>query len=68
MTKQRTAGVRGRELQVNNLLPPNPGRSQRRGQTERDIDEATRYYRTSRGETTNGATSMLYSHSGPALG
>lgn len=67
MAKQRTAEMRGKDLQVNNLLPPNPEEAKRRGQIERDLYEATEYYRTPRGEKPGGATSMLYSHAGPAL-
>lgn len=67
MAKQRTAEMRGGQLRVDNLLPPSPEEAKRRGQTERDVFEATEYYRTPRGEKPHGATSMLFSHTGPAL-
>lgn len=67
MAAQRTTEARGGEIQVNNLLPPNPEEAKRRGQTERDVLEATDYYRTPRGEKANGATSMLYSHASAAM-
>lgn len=43
MAAQRTKEVRGGAVQVNNLLPPNPEEAKRRGQTERDVYEATEY-------------------------
>jgi hypothetical protein len=50
MAKQRKVEMRGGDLQVNNLLPPSPEEAKRLGQTERDLFEATEYYRTPRGE------------------
>lgn len=67
MARQRTAEMRGGDLRVDNLLPPSPEEAKRRGQTERDVYEATEYYRTPRGEKPHGATSMLYSHTNAAL-
>jgi fermentation-respiration switch protein FrsA (DUF1100 family) len=67
MAQQRTAEMRGGAPRVDNLLPPSPEEARKRGQTERDIYEATEYYRTPRGEAAGGATSMLYSHAAAAL-
>lgn len=67
MAAQRTKEARGGILQVNNLLPPSPEEATRLGLTERDVFEATDYYRTPRGEKPHGATSMLYSHASAAL-
>jgi hypothetical protein len=67
MAKQRKVEMRGGDLQVNNLLPPSPEEAKRLGETERDLFEATEYHRTPRGREAEGATSMLYSHGGPAL-
>ncbi|MBV0920308.1 alpha/beta hydrolase [Mycobacteroides chelonae] len=65
---QRTAEARGAALRVNNLLPPNPEQAAKQGITEIDVVEATEYYRTPRGEKSNGATSSLFSHQAVAVG
>ncbi|MGI2260183.1 alpha/beta hydrolase [Shewanella sp. GXUN23E] len=62
MAKQRTAQARGGELQVNELLPPTIEFAKENGLTERDVFEATDYYKTPRGQTDGGATRMLFSH------
>ncbi|NYJ11901.1 hypothetical protein GGI64_002959 [Rhizobium leguminosarum] len=67
MGKQRTAEARGGELQVNELLPPSPDAAKASGMTERDIFEATDYYKTDRGQEPGGAARMLFSHAQKTL-
>ena len=62
MAEQRTKEARGEELQVNELLPPSPEVATELGLTERDVFEATDYYKTSRGQTEGGATKMVFSN------
>lgn len=62
MAAQRTAEARGGELQVNELLPPSPEAAKDAGLTDRDVAEATDYYKTPRGQQPGGWTRMLYSH------
>ncbi|MBB1487328.1 alpha/beta hydrolase [Oceanospirillum sediminis] len=62
MAAQRTLEARGEELQVNELLPPGPEAAVKLGLTERDVSEATDYYKTPRGQQPGGATKMLFSH------
>ena len=62
MATQRTAEARGGELQVNELLPASPQAAKANGLTERDIWEATDYYKTKRGKKPGGATRMVFSH------
>lgn len=62
MASQRTAEARGGKLQVNELLPASPEVAKANGLTERDIWEATDYYKTKRGQKPGGATRMLFSH------
>jgi fermentation-respiration switch protein FrsA (DUF1100 family) len=62
MAEQRTSEARGAELQVNELLPASPEAAQSVGLTERDVFEATDYYKTPRGQKPGGATRMLFSH------
>ncbi|MCB1752143.1 MAG: alpha/beta hydrolase [Gammaproteobacteria bacterium] len=62
MASQRTVEARGGELQVNELLPASPEAAKANGMTERDVWEATDYYKTSRGHKPGGATKMLFSH------
>lgn len=68
MAKQRTAEARGAEHRVDVFLPGSPAEAERLGITDRDVREATDYYRTQRGEKPNGATRALFSRSAPALG
>lgn len=68
MAAQRTKEARGGELQVNELLPASPEAAKKDGQTERDIFEATDYYKTPRGQQPGGATRMLFSHAQNTLG
>ncbi len=67
MATQRTAEARGAELQVNELLPPSPEFAKENGLTERDVFEATDYYKTPRGQSEGGATRMLFSHAQKTL-
>ena len=62
MAAQRTKEARGGELQVNELLPASPEAAQANGLTERDVWEATDYYKTPRGQKPGGATKMVFSH------
>lgn len=67
MAAQRTAEARGAELQVNELLPPSLEFAKENGLTERDVFEATDYYKTPRGQAEGGATRMLFSHAQKTL-
>ncbi|MEH0664373.1 alpha/beta hydrolase [Vibrio scophthalmi] len=67
MAAQRTAEARGSELQINELLPPSVEFAKENGLKERDVFEATEYYKTSRGQTEGGATRMLFSHAQKTL-
>ncbi|ELB2768339.1 alpha/beta hydrolase [Vibrio alginolyticus] len=67
MAAQRTAEARGSELKIDELLPPNIEFAKENGLTERDVFEATEYYKTSRGQTEGGATRMLLSHAQKTL-
>ncbi|WP_240023611.1 alpha/beta hydrolase [Serratia marcescens] len=67
MAAQRTQEARGGELQVNELLPASPQEATAHGLTERDVFEATDYYRTARGQQPGGATRMLFSHAQKTL-
>lgn len=62
MASQRTKEARGGELQVNELLPASPEAATAAGLTERDVFEATDYYKTPRGAAPGGWTRMLFSH------
>ena len=67
MAAQRTAEARGSEMQINELLPPSVEFAKENGLTERDVYEATEYYKTPRGQTEGGATRMLFSHAQKTL-
>ncbi|MDI9109975.1 alpha/beta hydrolase [Serratia marcescens] len=67
MAAQRTLEARGGELQVNELLPASPEAAAAHGLTERDVFEATDYYKTARGQQPGGATRMLFSHAQKTL-
>lgn len=67
MAAQRTREARGATLQVNELLPANPDIARQNGLTERDVFEATDYYRTARGQMPGGATRMVFSHAQKTL-
>lgn len=62
MARQRSAEARGAPLQVNELLPASVEVAEQAGLTERDVFEATDYYKTPRGQQPGGATRMLFSH------
>ena len=67
MAAQRTREARGATLQVNELLPASPDIARQNGLTERDVFEATDYYRTARGQMPGGATRMVFSHAQKTL-
>ncbi|WP_109468265.1 alpha/beta hydrolase [Albibacillus kandeliae] len=67
MAAQRTAEARGQEVQVNELLPASPDVARENGLTERDVFEATDYYKTPRGQQPGGATRMVFSHAQKTL-
>ncbi|HEP1042894.1 TPA: alpha/beta hydrolase [Serratia marcescens] len=67
MAAQRTREARGGELQVNELLPASPQEATAHGLTERDVFEATDYYKTARGQQPGGATRMFFSHAQKTL-
>ncbi|MCG8611077.1 MAG: alpha/beta hydrolase [Pseudomonadales bacterium] len=67
MAAQRTIEARGGEMQVNELLPATPQVATENGLTERDVFEATDYYKTPRGQQPGGATRMLFSHAQKTL-
>ena len=67
MAAQRTAEARGGERQVNELLPQSPDEALAAGLTDRDVAEATDYYKTERGAQPGGATRMLFSHAQKTL-
>lgn len=62
MAEQRTMEAKGEALQVNELLPPSLDVATELGLTERDVFEATDYYKTARGQSEGGATKMLFSN------
>ncbi|MFT8520520.1 alpha/beta hydrolase, partial [Acetobacter syzygii] len=67
MAAQRTKEARGGELQVNELLPPSVEAARANGLTDRDVLEATDYYKTPRGQKPGGWTRMLFSHAQKTL-
>ncbi|KHT50010.1 alpha/beta hydrolase [Alteromonas macleodii] len=67
MAAQRTAEARGSERLVNELLPTSLAEARDNGMTERDVYEATEYYKTPRGQQPGGATRMLFSHAQKTL-
>ena len=67
MAAQRTAEARGGERLVNELLPASLAEAKDNGMTERDVYEATEYYKTPRGQQPGGATRMLFSHAQKTL-
>lgn len=68
MAAQRTSEARGGDLQVNELLPTSLEQAEQFGLLERDVFEATDYYKTPRGKQPGGATRMLFSHAQNTLG
>lgn len=67
VAKQRTAEARGAGRRVDNLIPGSLAEAKEHGLTERDVYEATEYYRTSRGQKPNGATKALFSRQAAAM-
>ena len=67
MAAQRTAEARGGDRLVNELLPASLAEAKDNGMTERDVYEATEYYKTPRGQQPGGATRMLFSHAQKTL-
>ncbi|GAL96034.1 putative hydrolase [Acetobacter tropicalis NRIC 0312] len=67
MAAQRTKEARDGELQVNELLPPSVEAARANGLTDRDVLEATDYYKTPRGQKPGGWTRMLFSHAQKTL-
>jgi uncharacterized protein len=54
-------------LFFNELLPASLDAAKAHGLTERDVYEATDYYKTPRGQQPGGATKMLFSHAQKTL-
>ena len=67
MAAHRTGEARGDEPKVNELLPASPEAARKAGQTERDVFEATDYYKTPRGQSLGGPARMLFSHAQKTL-
>lgn len=67
MAAHRTGEARGDPLKVNELLPADPEAARKSGQTERDVFEATDYYKTPRGQSPGGPARMLFSHAQKTL-
>lgn len=67
VAEQRTREARGGEAQVNELLPPSPDAVREAGLTDRDVVEATEYYKTDRGQRPGGATRMNFATANQAL-
>ncbi len=55
---QRTAEARGGDIKVNELLPSSPEAAKEAGHTDRDVVEATDYYKTNRGRQPGGVARM----------
>lgn len=68
MAAHRTAEARGEKPKVNELLPASPEEAKASGKTERDIFEATEYYKTPRGQAPGGPARMVFSHAQNTLG
>ncbi|MBV8622477.1 MAG: alpha/beta hydrolase [Herbaspirillum sp.] len=68
IAQMRTAQAQGAEHDAANLLPESVDSAKQAGITDIDVLEATDYYKTTRGQQPNGATSQLMSFSGAALG
>ncbi|WP_226642786.1 alpha/beta hydrolase [Microbulbifer variabilis] len=68
MGKQRTAEAQGAERHVIDYLPDSVEEGRANSITDRDVLEATDYYKTTRGQQPNGATSGLFSFNSAAMG
>lgn len=66
--EERTKEAQGAERVISQLLPNSVDEAKKAGQTDRDILEATDYYRTSRGKKPHGAVSNLGSFNSAAMG
>ncbi|NLG55603.1 MAG: alpha/beta hydrolase [Rhodococcus sp.] len=64
VAQQRTAEARGKDEQINNLLPPSVEAAHENGLTDIDVVEATEYYKTDRGAHENGCTSFNFARQG----
>lgn len=67
MGAQRTAEARGAKRNVINYLPDSVAAGKAAGITDRDVLEATEYYKTSRGQKPCGMTSGLFSFNSGAM-
>ncbi|MEC3891134.1 alpha/beta hydrolase [Nocardiopsis sp. LDBS1602] len=68
MAAQRTAEARGEDTRVDDLLPPSVKAGREAGLTDIDVLEATDYYKTERGRTAGGMTSVVFSRRAAAIG
>ncbi|MFD5569445.1 alpha/beta hydrolase family protein [Streptomyces cadmiisoli] len=68
IAEQRTTEARGAEPRVDDVLPASPEAAAELGITGLDVVEATKYYRSPRGQQPHGVTRSLFSHAGPAVG
>lgn len=68
MAKQRTAEAKGGERYVIDYLPNSVEGAKAAGITDIDVLGATDYYKTSRAQAPNGATSGLFSFNSAAMG
>ena len=68
MAKQRSAEAKGGERYVIDYLPNSVEEAKAAGITDIDVLGATDYYKTSRGQEPNGATSGLFSFNSAAMG
>lgn len=68
MARQRTAEARGEELRVDDYLPESVAAGRGAGLEDRDVLEATDYYKSDRGQAPGGVTSALFSRRAAALG
>jgi fermentation-respiration switch protein FrsA (DUF1100 family) len=65
---QRSAEAKGGDLLTINMLPESVEAGKAAGIEDIDVLEATDYYKTSRGQTKNGATSAVYSRMSVGMG
>lgn len=68
ISTQRTAEANGDTVLINPLLPPSPEDVEKMGITDVDVVEATKYYKTERGQHPNAPTNMMASHMGAMYG
>lgn len=67
MAAQRTAEAQGAARHVINYLPESVEIGKQAGLTDIDVLEATEYYKSTRGQQPNGATSGLFSFNSAAM-